>query len=395
MKVVIAHNRYSSAQPSGENVMVDEEISQLSAAGVTVVPFLRSSDEIEHMSPAGRALLPLSPIWAPGTQRELRELLARERPDVFHLHNPYPLLSPWVVRTAHDAGVPVVQTIHNYRHVCLAATFLRDGKICRDCVGKRVATPGIRYACYRGSRAQSTIMATTLAVHRGTWHSVDRFVALTDGIADYLREYGIPSERIIIKPNAVSDPGPPPDTPGSGALFIGRLSAEKGLELLLSAWQRHPYGLLGQLRIIGDGPQRDLASAAAASRTDVEYIGGTDNAGVQRAIRAAALVIVPSTWEDVLPTVIIEALANGRPVLGTDLGGIPYLVGARTDEPAGWVVEPTAEALAAALPTAMADAPSRGAAARARYLSTFSPAVVLDRLIDVYAQLGHGEAVKS
>jgi glycosyltransferase involved in cell wall biosynthesis len=391
MKVVIAHNRYSSAQPSGENVMVDEEISQLSAAGVTVVPFLRSSDEIEHMSPAGRALLPLSPIWAPGTQRELRELLARERPDVFHLHNPYPLLSPWVVRTAHEAGVPVVQTIHNYRHVCLAATFLRDGKICRDCVGKRVATPGIRYACYRGSRAQSTIMATTLAVHRGTWHSVDRFVALTDGIADYLREYGIPGERITIKPNAVSDPGPAPDMPGSGALFIGRLSAEKGLELLLSAWQRHPDGSLGPLRIIGDGPQRDLASAAAASRADVEYIGGTDNAGVQRAIRAAALVIVPSTWEDVLPTVIIEALANGRPVLGTDLGGIPYLVGARTDEPAGWVVEPTAEALAAALPTAMADASTRGAAARARYLSTFSPAVVLDRLIDVYAQLANAK----
>jgi glycosyltransferase involved in cell wall biosynthesis len=387
MKVVIAHNRYSSAQPSGENVIVDEEISQLSTAGIAVLPFLRSSDEIAHMSPAGRALLPLSPIWAPGTQRELRELLAAERPDVFHLHNPYPLLSPWVVRTAHDAGVPVVQTIHNYRHVCLAATFLRDGKICRDCVGKRVATPGIRYACYRGSKAQSTIMATTLAVHRGTWQSVDRFIALTDGIAGYLREYGIADDRITIKPNAVSDPGPPPSDPGSGALFIGRLSAEKGLELLLSAWQRHSDQSLGTLRIIGDGPLRDLASAAAASRSDVEYLGGTDNAGVKRAIRSAALVIVPSTWEEVLPTVIIEALANGRPVLGSAVGGIPYLVGARTDEPAGWVVDPTVAALAAALPTALADAPTRGAAARARYLSTFSPAVVVGQLIAVYSDL--------
>jgi glycosyltransferase involved in cell wall biosynthesis len=230
-------------------------------------------------------------------------------------------------------------------------------------------------------------MATTLAVHRGTWHSVDRFVALTDGIADYLREYGIPGDRITIKPNAVSDPGPPPTDPGSGALFIGRLSAEKGLELLLSAWQRHPDRSVGTLRIIGDGPLRDRASAAAASRSDVEYLGGTDNAGVQRAIRSAAVVIVPSTWEEVLPTVIIEALANGRPVLGSAVGGIPYLVGARTNEPAGWVVEPTTEAFAAALPTALADAPTRNAAARARYLSTFSPAVVLDRLIDIYGQL--------
>src|ERR1043166_3888725 len=126
MKVVVAHNRYSSAQPSGENVMVDAEIAQLKAAGVGVVPFIRSSDEISTLPVARKALLPLSPIWAPTAQRDLAALLRAERPDVFHLHNPYPLLSPWVVRTAHRAGVPVVQTIHNYRHVCLAATFVRD-----------------------------------------------------------------------------------------------------------------------------------------------------------------------------------------------------------------------------------------------------------------------------
>jgi glycosyltransferase involved in cell wall biosynthesis len=387
MKVVVAHNRYSSAQPSGENVMVDAEISQLARAGVTVIPFLRGSDEIPHMSPAGRALLPMSPIWAPRAQRELRGLLAAEKPDVFHLHNPYPLLSPWVVRTAHDAGVPVVQTIHNYRHVCMAATFLRDGHVCHDCVGRRVPTPGVRYRCYRGSAAQSAVMATTLTVHRGTWHSVDRFIALTGGIADYLRTYGIPADRITIKPNAIDDPGPPPRDPGDGVLLIGRLSPEKGLDVLLDAWMRHPDGTLGPLRIIGDGPLRDRASAAAASRADVEYLGSTDNAGVHRAIRSARLIVTPSTWEEVLPTVIIEALANGRPVLGTAVGGIPYLVGTDTGDPAGWVVEPNVAALAAALPIAIADAPARGSAARARYLSTFAPPVVLDSLLAVYREL--------
>src|SRR5215813_13245811 len=162
MKVVVAHNRYSSAQPSGENVMVDAEIAQLREIGVEVIPFLRSSDEIEDMSPGQRLKLPLSPIWARRTQHDLRALLATERPDVFHLHNLYPLLSPWVVRTAHAAGVPVVQTIHNYRHVCMAATFLRDGRVCRECVGRRWRQPGVRYSCYRGSRAQSVIMATAL-----------------------------------------------------------------------------------------------------------------------------------------------------------------------------------------------------------------------------------------
>lgn len=388
MKVVIAHNRYSSAQPSGENVIVDAEIAQLSAAGVTVVPFLRSSDEIEHMSPAGRAALPMMPIWAPSVQRELRELLSSERPDVFHLHNPYPLLSPWVVRTAHDAGVPVVQTIHNYRHVCVAATFLRDGHVCHDCVGRRIATPAVRYSCYRGSRAQSAVMATSLAVHRGTWQSVDRFIALTGRIAEFLRDFGVPDDRITVKPNAVTDPGEPPAAgTGSGALFLGRLSAEKGLDLLLEAWQRHPEGSVGRLRIVGDGPLRDMARAAAASRPDVEYLGGTDNAGAQAAIRSAALVVVPSTWDDVLPTVIIESLANGRPVLGTAVGGIPYLVGDRTGDSAGWLVPPTADALAAALPTALADAPARTAAARARYLAMFSPTVVLATLLGVYDEL--------
>src|SRR5262245_30491549 len=153
MKVVIAHNRYSSAQPSGENTIVDAEIGQLTAAGVTVLPFIRSSDEIGTLSLAGKAMLPLSPVWAPGAQRDLAALLDRERPDVFHLHNPYPLLSPWVVRTAHAHGVPVVQTVHNYRQVCASGLYFRDGAICRDCRGRAFALPAIRHACYRGSRA--------------------------------------------------------------------------------------------------------------------------------------------------------------------------------------------------------------------------------------------------
>lgn len=385
MKVVVAHNRYSSAQPSGENVMVDAEIEQLREIGVEVIPFIRSSDEIATMSPGRRLMLAASPIWARRTQEDLRALLETERPDVFHLHNPYPLLSPWVVRTAHAVGVPVVQTIHNYRHVCMAATFLRDGQLCRDCAGRRVPLPGVRYACYRGSRAQSAIMATSLAVHRNTWRSVDRYIALTAAIANYLRELGIPEERITIKPNAVADPGPPPAAGlGEGVVFAGRLTAEKGVMLLLEAWSTFPEGELGSLRILGDGPLRGAVIDAAGQRNDVFFLGATDSAGVRQAMRSAALVVAPSTWEDVLPTVVIEALANGRPVLGTSLGGLPYLIGTYSDEPAGWVVEPTVEALAAGLKTGLAEAAGLEKAARERYLATFSPEVVLDGLISAY-----------
>jgi len=388
VRVIVAHNRYREAQPSGENTIVDQEIAQLRAAGVDVVPFLRSSDEIARFSAAEKALLPLSPIYAPAAQRELSRLITEHRPDVVHLHNPYPLLSPWVIRTAHRHGVPVVQTVHNYRQVCSSGLYFRDGRICQDCRGRALGVPAIVHRCYRGSRAQSALMATTLAVHRPTWRSLDRYIALTSGIAQHLRDYGIPEDRIVVKPNAIPDPGAPAPL-GEGFLFFGRLSPEKGLGLLLDAWRRHPEGALGPLRIAGDGELRPLAEAAAAERSDVEFLGPLDRAGVAAALRAAAVVLTVPTWHDVLPTVVIEALAAGRPVLGTALGGIPYLIGA--DDPtastgsAGWLVPPDPAALAAMLPTARATAAAVAPHARVRYERTFHPDVVTGRLLDIYA----------
>ncbi|MEU8166638.1 glycosyltransferase [Micromonospora sp. NPDC049004] len=418
MRIVVAHNRYREAQPSGENTMVDSEIAQLTAAGVEVLPFIRSSDEIPSMSKAAKALLPISPIWAPRAQQDLSRLLTEHRPDVLHLHNPYPLISPWVVRTAHRHGVPVVQTVHNYRQVCSSGIYFRDGVICQDCKGRALGVPAIRHRCYRDSTAQSALMATTLAVHRGTWRSVDRFIALTTAIADHLRDYGIPDDRIVVKPNAVPDPGRPAPL-GDGFLYMARLSPEKGVDLLLDAWRRHPVGTLGTLRVAGDGELRPLVEAAAAERPDVVYLGQLDRAGVRAAVEASAVVIAASMWHDVLPTVIIEALASGRPVLGTALGGIPYLVGADAPhEPAGtgpaetasavagggggpvmpagiglgeagWVVAPEPAALAAALPVARAGASGLALAARARYERTFHPDVVTKQLIDIYAGMAH------
>ncbi|NMO54494.1 glycosyltransferase family 4 protein [Actinoplanes sp. TBRC 11911] len=385
MKVVVAHNRYREAIPSGENVIVDTEIAQLTAAGVEVVPFQRSSDSIAVMPAVEKALLPLSPIYGRAAQRDLSKLLAAERPDVLHLHNPYPLLSPWVVRTAHQHGVPVIQTVHNYRQVCSSGLYFRDGHNCQDCRGKLLGWPAVQHRCYRGSAAQSALMATTLAVHRPTWRSVERFIALTDQIAAHLRDYGIPDEHLVVKPNGLPDPGEP--TPiGEGFLYGARLSPEKGLGLLLDAWQRHPDGALGTLRIAGDGELRPLAEQAAAQRQDVRYLGILDQAGMRAARHESAVVIAPPTWNDVLPTVVLESMAAGRPVLGTAVGGIPYMVGTGPDA-GGWLVEPTPSALAEALPIARDRAAAVAPAARDRYLKHFHPDVLTPRLIDIYAEV--------
>jgi glycosyltransferase involved in cell wall biosynthesis len=385
MKVVVAHNRYSSAQPSGENTVVDTEMRQLADAGVDVVPFLRSSDDIGALPLAQKALLPMSPVWAPAAQRALGAVLRAERPDVLHLHNPYPLLSPWVVRTAHAHGVPVVQTVHNFRHVCAPGVYFRDGGPCHDCLGKRVAVPAVRHACYRGSRLQSAVMATTLAVHRGTWRSVDRYLALTPKIAEHLRTARIADERITVKPNSVPDPGTH-DEVGSGLLFVGRLTEEKGVRLLLDAWSRRPDGDLGSLRFAGDGPLRGEVEAAAASRTDVTYLGRLDPADVRAAMRSAAALVTPSTWDEVCPMVVVEALSNGRPALITDRGGLPFLVGTGAGA-AGWVVPPDAESFAAALPLVLDEAPGRAVAARRRYVDAFRPEIVTGQLLGVYTEL--------
>ncbi|MEV6487902.1 glycosyltransferase family 4 protein [Actinoplanes sp. NPDC051633] len=382
MKVVVAHNRYREAIPSGENVIVDTEIAQLGAAGVEVLPFLRSSDSIAAMPAAQKALLPISPIYGGPAQRDLAALLTAHQPDVVHLHNPYPLISPWIVKTAHKHGVPVVQTVHNYRQVCSSGLYYRDGHDCRDCRGKLIGYPAVVHKCYRGSSAQSALMATTLAVHRPTWRSVDRFIALTDRIAEHLRDYGIPDDRIVIKPNGLPDPGEPAPL-GDGFLYAARLSPEKGLGLLVDAWRRHPDGSLGTLRIAGDGELRGLAEEAAAARDDIEYLGALSRAEMMVARRDCSVAVVVPTWQDVLPTVVLEAMAAGRPVLGTAVGGIPYMLGGV----AGWAVAPEPAALAEALPIARAEAKAVSEAARKRYVDAFAPDLLTRRLVDIYTDL--------
>jgi glycosyltransferase involved in cell wall biosynthesis len=383
MKVVVAHNLYSSAQPSGENTVVDTELAMLAEAGVDVVPFLRSSDEIGALPAGQKALLPISPVYARTAQRDLAALLTAERPDVLHLHNPYPLLSPWVVRTAHAHGVPVVQTVHNFRHVCVNGVYFRDGRPCHDCRGRAVKLPAVRHSCYRGSTAQSVVMATALTVHRGTWQSVDRYLALTPAIAEHLRGMGITDEQIVVKPNSVPDPGRHTER-GDGLLFVGRLTEEKGLGLLVDAWRRHPDGSLGQLRIAGDGPMREAVEAAAAGRADISYLGRLRPDQVPAAMRAAAALVTPSTWDEVCPMVVVEALANARPVLVTAKGGLPFLIDADAPRPAGWSVPPEVDALAAVLPTVVAGAASLSEVARARYERAYRPRIVLDQLLEVY-----------
>lgn len=359
MRVLVVHNRYVSAVPSGENAVVDEEIAALREAGVEVVTHVRSSDEIGRLGPA----LAVRPLYSRADVTAVRDKL--DGVDVLHLHNPYPLVSPWVVRVAKQAGVRVVQTVHNYRHGCVAGSHYRDHRVCDDCLGTRTRWPGVAHGCYRGSRAQSAVITTAELLHTGTWRSVDRYLALTSFAKAKLVEAGLPAERIVVRPNSTPDPGEP-SPPGEGLLFVGRLDEEKGARLLYDAW--HP-GI--PLTVVGAGTYEPPDG--------VRFLGPQPPEVVAAEMERCAAVVVPSVVYEGFPRVVVEAFARGRPVVATDVGPLPGIV----TPDRGWVSPPAAGALRAVLESVTAD-PVRGANARAHYLAELTPERAMRTLLDVY-----------
>jgi glycosyltransferase involved in cell wall biosynthesis len=383
--VLLVHNRYRSAMPSGENGVVAEELAMLRRNGVEVVPYVADSDDIADFGVRQRLLLPLRPISSLGDQRALGDLIERHRPDVVHLHNPFPLISPSVVRTAKRRGVPVVQTVHNYRHVCANGLYFRDGHVCTDCRGKAVPWPSVAHGCYRGSRAQSVVMATSLTVHRRTWDLVDRFLAVSEFVAEHLVDAGIDPDRVIVKPNAGIDPGPPQST-GEGFVFLGRLDPGKGALLLLDAWERSGLGADSRLVVVGDGPEGEEVGARAAELPGVRWVGAVPADEARRLVREAAIVVVPSRLYEGFPRVVVEAFAAGRPVLASDVGSLSRIV----DDAVGWRAEPVVDAFAEQLRAALADRPAaRGEAARERFLERFTEQAVASLLLSVYDSVIH------
>lgn len=382
MRVLIVHNRYRSHLPSGENQVVEDEIDMLAGAGLEVTTYLRESDEIDGFDLRQKAGLAVSPVISRASVRDISNLIDRSRPDIFHLHNPYPLISPQVIRTATRHGIPVVQTVHNYRHICMTGTFFRDGQVCEDCDNKRAPWPGMVHGCYRGSRAQSTVMTVALTVHRSTWQLVDRFLPVSAYVGKRLASLGIPDDRITVKPNPVADPGPP-SAPGKDVLFAGRLDEEKGVRLLLDAWQRS--GIEDRsLVIAGDGPLAELVESAAASCASISWLGLVPSEAVGRLMESCGVVVVPSTWFEGFPRTIAEAYARGRPVITSDHGALRAVVTRDT----GWTVAMDPGAWASALTTAVSsDLTSRASAAREYYERHLQPGHVLAQQLAVYSDL--------
>jgi glycosyltransferase involved in cell wall biosynthesis len=322
MKILAVHNRYQ--RPGGEDQVFVDETALLETRNHRVLRYEVHNDQVKQVN---RLILAKDTVWNTSAYRELGALIRRERPDVVHFHNTLPLVSPAGYYAARAEGVPVIQTLHNYRLLCPVALFFRDGRVCEDCMGKAVPWPGVVHRCYRGSRTASGVIATMLTVHRAlrTWtEMVDVYVALTEFARKKFIEGGLPAEKIVVKPNFVA-PDPGRGQGGGGyALFVGRLAPEKGTGTMLAAWNR--LGTRISLKIVGDGPLRDRVVEAAATQSNVEWLGHRSVADVHALMGKADMLVFPSQWYETFGRVAAEAFAAGTPVIAANIGAVAELV---------------------------------------------------------------------
>lgn len=323
MRILMAHNFYQ--QPGGEDQVFAAESRLLEERGHTVFRLTRDFADLSRMT---RANVAVRSVWNSEVYREVTKVIAGENIHVAHFHNTFPLLSPAAYYAARAAKVPVVQSLHNYRLLCPNALFYRDGRVCEDCLGKSIPWPAVMHSCYRGSRAQSAALAGMLTFHRTarTWtRAVDLYIALTEFSRNKFVEGGLPADKIWVKPNfMVSDPGMGAGE-GGYALFVGRLTRDKGVEVLLEAWRDH--GCAFPLKIAGDGPLLNtLVSGNTNTSSNIEVLGAQSRKQVIDLMKAARVLIVPSLWYEGFPMTIVEAYACGLPVVASDLGSLSSLV---------------------------------------------------------------------
>lgn len=335
MKILLAHCFYRSTAPSGEDMVYRREKQLLLDAGHEVICYEKHNDDLDNSNLPSQLQNATDCIWSRSAKRELASLLKTQKPDLAHFHNTFPQMSLSVYQACRNAGIPVVQTLHNYRSVCANGLLMREGRPCEACIqpGRPGIMPALAGRCYRDSLSATLPLALQIALTR-RGHLFERLatrlIALTGFARDKFVQAGFNPEQISIKPNFVADPIAPdqlsalPFERAPYAIFVGRLSQEKGIHTLINAWHSVP-GLT--LKVVGDGELMPmLREQVEAQNLNVELLGQQDNRQVLQLIRHARFQIVPSECYEGFPAVIAEAFACGTPVLASRIGGLPELI---------------------------------------------------------------------
>lgn len=380
MRVLIVHNRYRLA--GGEDESVRQEIELLKKHGHQIAVLEADNRALGR---SGALLAGICGAWNPASYFRARRIIRAFRPDVASVHNIVPQLSPSIYSAAHAEKVPVVQTLHNFRLLCPAATMSRNGRVCETCRGRTFAWLGVAYGCYRGSRLATAAVAWTSAAHTlaGTWRRRIRlYIALTEFARRQFVSHGLPAGRIVVKPNfLLEDAGR--GAGGENILFVGRLAPEKGIETLLKASRLLGSGV--PLQILGDGPMRADVERHSREFANVQWLGWKSTGEVLALMQRSRLLVMPSLWYEGLPRTVIEAFATGLPVFASALGSLAELV---DDGRTGRLFRPgDPEDLAAKIEWALshpAELDAMRAAARAEYEAKYTAERNYGLLMDIF-----------
>ncbi|MBW4665685.1 MAG: glycosyltransferase family 4 protein [Chroococcus sp. CMT-3BRIN-NPC107] len=322
MRILSVHNRYQIRGGEDESREAEEKLLQQKGHGVET--YEENNDRIADLGAISTAI---KTVWSTEAYNTLRHRLKEQVYDLVHVQNFFPLISPSVHYAAKAEGVPVIQTLRNYRLLCPNGFFFRDDRVCEDCLGKFVPWPAVLHSCYRDSRAASGVLATMLTTHRilPTWNQmVDKYITLSEFARDKFVQAGFPQEKIAVKPNFV-DPDPSiGEGKGGYALYVGRLSPEKGISTLLSAWQK--LGKRVPLKIVGEGLLAPQVAAAVSLDPAIEWLGRKPLPEVYELIGNATFLVFPTIGYETFGRVAIEAFAKGTPVIASQVGAIAELV---------------------------------------------------------------------
>jgi len=368
--------------------VVDQEGAALSAAGHEVSTFERSNDSIDTMSRLEKLMIPGRVVWSNSARSTLREELRRLKPDVAHLHNTFPLLSPSVLYACRDERVPVVMTYHNYRQICPAGTLFREGSVCSECIGRWAPLPALRHGCY-GSVLKTVPLAVGVFAHHSMWKDLlSASIFISHAQCKHFATLGLSSDRVFVKENLIPPMRIEAAAKEDKVAFVGRLTDTKGVPTLMRAWERYlqqsPRPRL-RLVIVGAGPLDGVVREWASANPTVEFVGILDRAACALQVAGSRAAIVPSDYEEPFGLVIVEAMAAGVPPVASAHGAFPELI---TDGRNGVLFEPrNADALAKVILDVDSDQPrfeEMGKRARETYEERFDPGANLDQLVSIY-----------
>lgn len=322
MKVLMLHNRYMVS--GGEDHATAADVALLREHGHLVTLLEQDNSAIAEL---GKTRTAIGTLWSSRSRARVEKELRSGDYDILHVQNFFPLWSPSVYYAASRCRIPVVQTLHNYRLFCINSFLFRDNHVCEDCLGRTLPWPGIVHRCYRDSRAGSVVVAGMIGLHNmmGTWSSkVQMYIAVSEFARDKYISAGLPPEKIAVKPNFLH-PAPSPGAGAGGyALYVGRLSPEKGIATLLDAWKAASKPI--PLKIVGDGPLKDPVISSCHANPAVEYLGSKSPAEVMDLMGRAELLVFPSMWQETMGRTVMEAFAVGTPVLTSAIGPMLSMV---------------------------------------------------------------------